>query len=254
MAMLGWLMLLVFMGHTLFMKEIRFESLGFLVMGIICLAFACSYTFVLNRQSIFLASRKGFRNIAVAVIAITLSSFGIFGSIQAILMTTAHFSHEGSAEYAVVLGAGIVRKEPSYTLARRLDQAAVYLSQNPEASVVVSGGHSDGQLASEAQVMKWYLENRGIDSDRILKEEYATNSLENIELSIGLVEDATGERPEKILVITSDYHLLRAKLLARRMGIETYGIAADSPPHLYPYYAAREFAALFKSMMLDWPK
>ena len=177
---------------------------------------------------------------------------GLFIMIQLLIYTAGCYEPERGIAYILVPGAGIVRTEPSYTLAGRLDTAAEYLQAYPDSRVILSGGLASGQLASEAQVMAWYLEKKGVASERILLEEKASNTWENIVFSRDILYHLNGYYPEEILIVTSDYHLFRTQLLARRTGILTYGIASPSPPDLYREYALREFLALFKSMFIDW--
>jgi len=178
----------------------------------------------------------------------------IFLVTQGLLLATSTSRKVPSDVMALVPGAGIVRKEPSFTLAGRLNAAAVFLKQYPETSVVLTGGHSDGQLASEAQVMAWYLERHGIDSERLILEEKASNTLENITYAVEIMREIEHQPVEAVLIITSDYHLLRSLMLARRFGLRAYGITAASPAPLYRQYAVREFFAIFKSMIFDWPR
>jgi len=179
---------------------------------------------------------------------------GVFLIVQGLILSAGLLTPPPETAYVLVPGAGIIRKEPSFTLARRLDQAAEFLQAHPDSRVILTGGLAEGQLASEAQVMAWYLEGLGIDNQRMIKEEQASNTLENIVYSQRLVEKRDHEQLDQILIITSDYHLLRAQMLARRAGLTAYGVRAPSPPGLYQEYAIREFFALFKSMVFDWPQ
>ncbi|WP_176968238.1 YdcF family protein [Tindallia californiensis] len=172
--------------------------------------------------------------------------------IQLMIIGTFLMAGNDQADDAVVLGAGIIRREPSYTLAKRLDYAAKYLEDNPSGMLITSGGKSDGQLASEAEVMMWYLEKKGISADRIILEEKSTNTLENIKYSMNQLNQRNDTKVTEIVIITSDYHLLRAQMIARRLGLNAYGIPAQSPPDLYWHYSIRESVAIFKSMLLDW--
>ena len=68
----------------------------------------------------------------------------------------------------------------------------------------------------------------GIDPERIWLEEQATSTWENITFSLDLIEEKTGTRPEKIGVLSSEYHLFRASLLAKKCGVEFVGIPAQT--------------------------
>ena len=60
-------------------------------------------------------------------------------------------------EYVVVLGAQIHGSRPSRTLRERLDKAAGYLEEHPEAFCVVTGGQGADETQTEASVMAAYL-------------------------------------------------------------------------------------------------
>ena len=50
--------------------------------------------------------------------------------------------------------------------------------------------------------------------------------MENLDFSLDLIETETGSRPEKIGVLSSEYHLLRASLFAKACDVEFVGIPA----------------------------
>ena len=57
----------------------------------------------------------------------------------------------------IVLGCRVKGDRPTLMLKRRLDSAYEYLSVNPDALVIVSGGKGDDEIMSEAKCMKDYL-------------------------------------------------------------------------------------------------
>ncbi|RQD70498.1 MAG: YdcF family protein [Tindallia sp. MSAO_Bac2] len=229
----------------------RFESLGLIILGLSMVSYHLADN-MFKKRLIFLHKYPYINKLMMVKVWLFIFVGSVFILVQAMIMVTILTADDGGADYAVVLGAGIIRREPSYTLARRLDSAVDFLNAYPDRHVVVSGGRSEGQLASEAQVMKWYLEGQKVPSEQILKEEESTNTLENIRNSVEALEKHKGINVEKIVIITSDYHMFRAQLIGRRIGVETHGITASSPTSLYWYYAMREFAAIFKSMISDW--
>ena len=90
----------------------------------------------------------------------------------------------------------------------------------------------------------------GIPAERIWLEEKATSTWENITFSLDLIEEKTGLRPEKIGVLSSEYHLFRASLFAKRCGVEFVGIpAATSLPSVKLNHFLREIAALWYYMI-----
>ena len=82
----------------------------------------------------------------------------------------------------------------------------------------------DAQLTRKGGV----LVDLGISPERIWLEEEATSTWENITFSLDLIESATGTRPDKIGVLSSEYHLFRASLLGEKCGVDLVGIPAET--------------------------
>lgn len=83
-------------------------------------------------------------------------------------------------KYIIILGAQIRGKRVTEALKRRLDRGIRYLNENPETIVIVSGGRGKGEDITEAEAMAEYLENCGIDANRICLEEKSTSTYENL--------------------------------------------------------------------------
>ncbi len=155
-----------------------------------------------------------------------------------------------SCKHLIVLGAGVNGTVPSLILQERLDRAYIYLTEVPDALCVVSGGMGPGEDITEAQCMYRYLTQKGIDPQRILLEEAAENTWENLAFSLQVIEDATGKRPGTIAIVSNEFHLLRAKLMAKQQGISSLGVPAKTTyPVLKINYFLREVAALWKHLL-----
>jgi uncharacterized SAM-binding protein YcdF (DUF218 family) len=81
---------------------------------------------------------------------------------------------------------------------------------------------------SEAQCIYDHLIQRGIEPERVWIEDKATSTWENLNFSLNIIEEKTGIRPEKIGIISSEYHLYRASLLADACEVESVGIPATT--------------------------
>ena len=66
----------------------------------------------------------------------------------------------------------------------------------------------------------------GIDPERLWAEHYSTSTWENLQFSLDLIEEKTGQRPTKIGVLSSEYHLFRASLFADACGVSSVLIPA----------------------------
>jgi len=154
---------------------------------------------------------------------------------------------KNSLDYVVVLGAAVYGGEPSPTLRERLDKAAMYLKENETVTVIVSGGLSENEIKSEALVMSEYLINKGIDSSRIKLEDKSTNTNENLLFAKQLIET----KDAKIGIITSDFHIFRATLLAKQAGFKNpKGIPVQSNSFMKLHYVIREGFAVIKDKFM----
>lgn len=133
-----------------------------------------------------------------------------------------------AVEYMVVLGAKVRTDGPSVSLWDRIYAAADYLEDHPDTIAVVSGGKGADEPMTEAKAIYDELVKLGIDPDRIWLEEQATSTWENLNFTLDLIEEKTGERPVRLGVLSSEYHLFRAGMLAKECGVEAVGIPAPT--------------------------
>lgn len=173
-----------------------------------------------------------------------------FIGIEILIFESQKSDNNVQADYAIILGAGIQGEKPSVTLRRRLDRGVEYLNANPNAKVVTSGGFGEGTTVSEAEVMKRYFIMQGINESRIIKEEPSTTTDENLKFTKQLLTRLTGREVQDILIITSDYHMCRAKYIASRYYSKAYGISSETPTTVRVNYAVREYVAVLKMMVL----
>lgn len=138
-------------------------------------------------------------------------------------------SPEKSAQYVVVLGAKVNADGPSVSLWDRICAAFDYLDTHPDTIAILSGGQGTDEPITEAECMYRELVALGIDPERLWREEEATSTWENLQFSLELIEEKTGTRPESLGVLSSEYHLLRASLLAKKCGVtEFIGVPAKT--------------------------
>lgn len=157
-----------------------------------------------------------------------------------------------NSDYAIILGARLYGDIPSPSLALRLDTAIEYLRASPRTIAIVSGGQGKGESISEAEAMRRYLEDRGISAERIVIEDKSTNSKENLLFSFEKAMMNGASADASFLIVSSKYHLYRARLLAKRIGFNTDVLPSEIPPSVRTISWMREYLALGKSMVFDW--
>lgn len=151
-----------------------------------------------------------------------------------------------SSPYLLVLGTTVNGAEPSIMLGERIDAAYRYLSTHPDVICIPTGGKNPDADITEAQCIANKLIAMGIDKSRIWLEEKATTTLENLQCSLALIEEKTGSKPESFAFLTSDFHVFRVRLVARRLGLTAFAHASRSK-HTIFYYPAflREILAVW---------
>lgn len=187
---------------------------------------------------------KFLKTVRIAVTLLVLVGFGYFCAVESFIIRDARTDTAQPADYIIVLGAGVNGTVPSLSLRDRLVGTYDYMTANPNCIAVVSGGQGPGEDITEARCMYDWLVSKGIAPERILMEEQATSTLENLRYSMEIIS-AQGGTDSVIGVVSSEYHLHRAKLLAERVGIDALGIAArTSYPTVKVNYFIREAFAM----------
>ena len=150
----------------------------------------------------------------------------VVGITECLIIKASFGDPREKCEYMVVLGAKVRADGPSVSLMDRINAAYAYMTEHPDVIAVVSGGQGPDEHMSEAQCMYDHLVARGIDPERVWMEDKATSTWENLHFSLDLIEAKTGTRPEKIGLLSSEYHMFRAGLFADACGVESVGIPA----------------------------
>lgn len=127
----------------------------------------------------------------------------------------------------LVLGVELDAKDrPTDELAARIGAGLDAMERWPAAPVVLCGGVLPGHARAEADVMRGMMLARGADPARLLCERQSQNTMENLRFAKALLG---GSKRPHVLVVTSDYHRLRAVLTAGRNGMRARGFAVRLP-------------------------
>ena len=135
---------------------------------------------------------------------------------------------EGTSPYLIVLGTTVEGRKPSQMLEDRIEAAGKYMLEHPNVICVVSGAKLGDADISEALCMYNELRLMGIAHDRIIKEEKATNTIENIQYSLALLEKRLGKPPKKVCIVTNEFHLYRASMIVESFGVEPIVVPAST--------------------------
>lgn len=154
-------------------------------------------------------------------------------------------------DYIIILGCAI-RSDgtPTPLLKARADSALDFeLEQfdktGKHAVFVPSGGQGEDEVVSESESMANYLVSRGVDPARILREDKSVNTMQNMQFSKEVIERDCGDiKDKKIAFATTNYHVFRGYILAKKNGFEAKGISAKTKFYFFPNAFLREFIGL----------
>lgn len=174
--------------------------------------------------------------------AVFVVLIAVIAGIETGYMISANAKAPAENATAVVLGCRVYGERASLSLVERLEAAYIYLEENPDAVCVVSGGQGPGENISEAECMYRWLVAKGIEEERIYKEDRSTSTEENIAYTKDVIKQ--NELNENIAIITSEYHSYRATVIAEKNGL-SYGVAPGRTAlWLFPTYYIRELYAI----------
>ncbi len=171
----------------------------------------------------------------------------LLGVIVAFVIVS-RYEPEPDKDFIIILGCGL-RKDgtPSPLLRGRCDRALTFAQKQKaqtgkEPIFVTSGGQGPDEPISESASMKRYLREQGVPEDRIVEEDRSTDTRENMKFS---KEKIWAINPSgKVAFATTNYHVFRSGLYARRVKMRAVGMGARTKWYFWPNAAVREFVGL----------
>lgn len=151
---------------------------------------------------------------------------------------------EGSYDYIIVLGCGIVDNQyPSSFLADRLD-TAIYLYEHGAAPKILMSGDHRVDDYNEVAVMRNYVIERGVPEEDVICDDLGLSTFETMDRAVRLFDIHSA------VIVTQNYHLARSLYNAVECGIDCEGVVAEGQVFInQPYYSAREFVARVKDFL-----
>ena len=219
----------------------KFALVGYSMMAYVCL-FACAVVVMFH----FLKKHGLKKLMSVFTILLVIGCMA-FAALEIPIIASARTDKDPEAKYLVVLGAGVNGKTPSLSMVNRLDAALEYLNTYPDSIAVLTGCQGEGEDISEAEAMFVWLKGRGISPERLIKEEKSTSTQENIANALDIIRSRDDGFDGRIAICSSEYHLYRAKCMAKENGCDPVGVAGKtSYPVLKLNYFIREaFGVLY---------
>lgn len=149
----------------------------------------------------------------------------------------------GNFDCILVLGAG-VRDDgsPSDMLYDRIATAVSLYESGVSTRLLMSGDHGRRDY-DEVKAMKAQAVAAGIDADAVFCDHAGFSTYESIYRARDIF------CAERVLIVTQEYHLSRALYIARKLGLDAYGVGADLRGYRgQAYRELRETAARFKDL------
>ena len=184
-----------------------------------------------------------------AVFACAVMSYGISSRSSASIP-----DGDGSDVIVVTLGCRTY-ETPGKMLLKRLDSAYEVMEALPLSAGIVCGGQGDNEPRSEASAMAEYLARKGIAPERIFLEDKSSNTEQNIINMRSIIDSEPSLIGRRMVVVTSDFHLLRARHLLKAAGFEDgefimrAGLPSD--PITTTSNLVREYLSWCKVIILD---
>ena len=132
----------------------------------------------------------------------------------------------------LVLGCGLRNGRPSPMLRDRLDKSLDLYRGGVSDRLLMSGDHGQADY-DEVNVMKAYAIEAGVPSEQVFMDHAGFSTYE----SMYRARDVFLAR--RVVIVTQKYHLYRAVYVARALGLEAYGVAAE-----YYDYAGQRYRDL----------
>lgn len=163
-------------------------------------------------------------------------------------LITAGYKPKPDKDFMIILGCGLKKDgTPTPLLQGRVDRALRFYHEQKEQTgkeltFVVSGGKGPDEVIAESVSMKQYLISQGIPEQQIIEEDQSASTFENMQFSKGKILE-TGQ-VGKIAFATTNYHVFRSGLCARRVKMRALGVGAKTKWYFWPNAWVREFAGL----------
>lgn len=168
-------------------------------------------------------------------VIISLICLGLiyFCAIEIPIIKNSFTDRDCERKYLIVLGAAVHGDSPSLAMQHRLEGALDYMTAFPESTAILSGGKGAGENISEAECMKKWLIEHGVPESKLLTEDKSTSTMENMTNSFEIIRSRGCDPNGNVAVVSSSYHLYRAKMMAKLLGVEAAGVRGNMG---YPIY------------------
>ena len=87
-----------------------------------------------------------------------------------------------------------------------------------------------------------YLIEKGFTKDNLILEKESVNTYENLKNTRDMLD--TPEKKNSYIFVTNDYHVFRASIFARKLGMNAQGVGCHTAGYYWPGAFIREYIAI----------
>ncbi len=168
--------------------------------------------------------------IFIGILILSINGF-VMGITKSKILEREEITSLNEVDAILVLGAGVRGKSPSPMLEDRILEAVSLYKEGIAPKMIMSGDHGT-KYYDEVNVMKNFAKEKGVPSEHIFMDHAGFSSYD----SIYRAKEIFGVK--KVVIVTQKYHLYRALYIAKKLGIEAFGVASD--PRKYVGQIKRE--------------
>lgn len=202
--------------------------------------------------------------VAVGIAALLFFLCSYFGVVFVVFLAYAvaygRMKHTINPAAIVILGSQIINGKVPPLLRSRLDKGlemyreaaqlgplagtSEHATEPAVPLLIPSGGQGANESQPEGAAMADYLVTAGAPPEHVIAEEQATTTAQNLQLSAAVAREHGRDGP--LVIVTNNYHVLRAALLSRKLGLDAEVVGSPTARYFLPSAFLREYAAILK--------
>jgi len=172
-------------------------------------------------------ARKSRLRAAILIVLLLLTVW--VGADFAFVSIGAETDYATHADTIIVLGCRIHGEAPggiSYCIRSRADHAADLYKRGLASHIIATGGATENG-PTESSVLSLVLREDGVPDSAIIEESQAHNTIQNLTFSKAIMQSRGWQTA---ILVTEPFHINRASLIARDVGLNVYpSPALDTP-------------------------
>ena len=158
--------------------------------------------------------------VMIVVVGVIILSINLYVKILTKNQIVNDYLDLADIDCIIILGAGIWGDKPSSMLEDRLLEGINLFQNGVSDKILMSGDHGRDEY-DEVNIMKKYAIEKGISSENIFMDHAGFSTYESIYRAKEIFQ------AKKVVIVTQKYHLYRALYIAKKLGLDAYGVGAD---------------------------